>query len=117
MRHFLLALMLPLAACTALPIGGTLPGTQVCAAIEGNTFDTALRAYNAAEDAVNLLVDAHVLTPGTPAALAVANANDRVLAAFAVAEHARVACNSDSYAAALAEAQAAIADLRVALHK
>lgn len=123
MKKLLLMLAMPLlalAACaTPAPISGSpsdLPVVStVCAQIQSDKFDIALKAYGAAVDAVNLLVDAKVLKPGTPKALAVAKANDRVLAAFVLAEHARVACNSTSYLAAMVEVQAAIAEVRTAL--
>lgn len=115
------AAALSLGACntTGAATGGSvasIPGAApVCVAINSDKFDLALKAYGAAVDAVDLLIDGRVLTPGTPRALAVANANDKVLAAFAVAQHARQACNSTGYLAALGEVQAAIAEVRLAL--
>lgn len=95
----------------------SLPGaTQVCAALRSDKFDLVLRSYGAATDAVNLLVDAKALKPGSAKAVAVANANDKVLSALAVAENARRACNAASYTAALNAAGAAIAEFRAALH-
>lgn len=110
---------LALSACatpTTAPVS-SLPGAApVCAALQSDKFDLALQAYGAATDAVNLLIDAHAVTPGSAKAVAIANANDKVLVAFAAAEHARAACSSASYLSALAEAQAAIAEIRAALH-
>lgn len=100
----------PPASVSDVPVVST-----VCANIQADKFDVALRAYGAAVDAVNLLIDAKVLVPGSPRALAVAKANDRVLAGFAVAERARRACNSTSYLAAMAEVTRAIAEVRTAL--
>ena len=116
----LAAAALSLSACNPT---GTPPGSvsdvpvvgSVCAAISSDKFDVALKAYGAAADAVNLLIDAKVLVSGTPRALAVATANDRVLTAFAVAERARRACNSASYTAAMAEVSVAITEIRTAL--
>jgi hypothetical protein len=94
----------------------SLPGAStVCAAITVDRLDVAWKAYDAAIDAVNMLVDAKVLTPGSARALAVAQANDAVLAGLQTAEHARSACNATDYGAALQQVTAALADLRVAL--
>jgi hypothetical protein len=117
-----LAGALALAGCKAEipPVGSPadLPVlAPVCTAISSEKFDTALKAYGAATDAINLLVTAKVLVPGTAKARAVATANDKVLAAFAVAERARRACNATSYVAALGEAQGAIDEVRVALRR
>ncbi|WP_156029883.1 hypothetical protein [Sphingomonas sp. URHD0057] len=121
-RVILCAAALAISACAAVPSASptpvaSLPGAApVCATLRSDKFDLALQAYGAATDAVNLLIDARVLTPGSSKAVAIANANDKVLVAFATAEHARQACNSDSYLAALGQAQAAIAEIRAALH-
>ena len=125
MRKLLLILgAFSLAACgivTPKPegVGNTLPGVGVvCGAItDTQRFDTALRAYDVAIDAVNLLIDVKLIKPGTPTALTIADANDKVLAAFAAAENARLACNATSYLEALQKANAAIADIRAALPK
>jgi hypothetical protein len=120
-KHMFLAALaaVSLSACTPSTVT-TSPSdlpvvSTVCEQIRSDKFDIALKAYGAAVDAVNLLIDAKVLVPSTPRALAVAKANDRVLAAFAVAERARRACNSGSYLAAMNEVSAAIAEIRIAL--
>jgi phage shock protein A len=64
-----------------------------------------------------VLIDVKAIVPGTPTAARIADANDKVLAAFAAAEHARLACNASGYAAAMQQANAAIADIRSALPK
>jgi hypothetical protein len=120
MRKLIIACSLVLAACGTTKTGTgpvtSLPGgAQACAVVKSDKFDLALRAYGAAVDAVNMLIDANVLKPGTPKALAVANANDRVLAGFAIAQRARGACNATDYLAALNQVQLGIAELRQAL--
>lgn len=95
---------------SSLPVAG-----PVCTALNSDKFDLALTAYGAAVDAVNLAIDLHALTPGSPRAVAIANANDKVLAAFAVANAARKACNATSYAAALTQVYAALAEVKTAL--
>lgn len=121
MRALLLAGCLALAACTPTttatgPVASTVPGgTAVCSVITSDKLDIALKAYDAALDAIDLLIDAKVLVPGSARAKAVADANDRVLAAFKAADAARVACNATGYASALVAVQAAIADVRAAI--
>jgi uncharacterized protein (DUF1330 family) len=115
------AASLALAACdtTAPPASvSTIPVVATaCGAISLENLNAAWKGYDAAIDAVNLLIKANVIRPGSPSALAVANANDKVLAAFTVAEHARAACDSNGYAAALAQVSAALTEIRAALHK
>lgn len=121
-------MLLAVAACFALAAcnpAAAPPGSvsdvpvvgSVCQQISSDKFDLALKAYGAATDAVNLLIDAGALKPGSAKALAVANANDKVLSAFAVAEQARRACNATSYAAALVNVQNGIAEVRTALRR
>jgi hypothetical protein len=121
-----LAAALPLAACdttgTTSPVTGgpvaELPGAApVCAALKSDKFDLVLKAYGAVTDAVNMAIDLKAITPGSAKAVAIANANDKVLAALAVAEQARSACNATSYTAALANVSAAIAEVRTALRQ
>lgn len=116
----LLMVLVPLAlvGCTPATVSSSVPVvSSVCTAIHSDKFDLALKAYGAATDAVNLLIDAKVIVPGSPRAVAVANANDKVLAAFSVAENARQACDSASYESAIGLAQSAIADVRAALKR
>jgi hypothetical protein len=57
------------------------------------------------------------VVPGTPRALAIANANDKALTALSTAEHARAACNAASYTSALAELTVALTEVRAALRQ
>jgi hypothetical protein len=120
MKRLLFLLPLALAACdpTTPPstVGSTPVISTVCQQISVERLDVALKAYDAAIDAVNLLIDAKVIKPGSPTALKIASANDKVLAAFNAAEAARTACNATSYAASLNAVLAGIADLRSAIH-
>jgi hypothetical protein len=101
---------------TVNPISSTVPVvSSVCAQISTSNLDTAWRAYDAAIDAVNLLLDAKVITPGSAKANAIADANDAVLKAFQTAEHAKALCDATSYTSALDSAKASVVDLRAAL--
>ncbi len=120
MKKIFLAIgVLALIGCTPVatgPISSTVPGAStVCAAIDLQKLDLAWKGYGAALDAIGLLLDAKVITPGSPKARAIAAANDRVLAAMIAADDARKACAATTYTSALASASAALADMRTAL--
>ena len=122
MKRLFPLLGLALAACqpsaSAPPVISSVPGaTEACTTLDPGKIDIAAKAYGAAIDAIGLLIDAHVLIPGTPKAVAVAAANDRVLAALTAADNARQACEAVTYNQALASARAAIADVHTALHR
>lgn len=111
---------LALAACQLPSFSvGQLP-TQAPAPLQATSIDdtaleTAWRGFDAALDAINVLVDAGIIKPKTPKAIAIADAIDRVTAALKAAEHAAAAGSTTSYKTALIEAKSAIADVRSAL--
>lgn len=119
MRAFFLAPLLALAACvpgtTGTIAGSSSTTAAICNGIDVDKLDLAWRGYDAAIDAVNLLIDANVIVRGSAKAKAVADANDRVLRAFQTAENAHAICNSTGYLAALDYAKAALSDLRIAI--
>lgn len=116
----MVALLVGATACTpattsTAPIAGAIPGVSTaCEQITVERLDLAWRTYDAVIDAINLLLDKHVLLAGTAQAKAVADANDRVLAGLKAAEAARKVCNSTSYSAALVETKLALDALRSA---
>lgn len=120
MKELLVLVALMVTACGTVPSGpvvGSVPGgTAVCSVIDSSKFDLALQTYDAALDAINLLINAKVLIPGSARAKAVADANDRVMAAFKAADAARHACNATSYRAALDDVTAGVAQVRAAIH-
>jgi len=85
MKKFFVLLLpatLALAACETTgtsPVTSLPGGAQVCSAIKSDKFDLALKAYGAATDAINLLIDAKVVVPGSPRAVAIASARVIVL--------------------------------------
>lgn len=111
-----------LAACTptttaTAPVSALPGAATVCALINVDKLDVAWRGYDVAIDAVNLLIDHKVIVPGSVRALAVADANDKVLAAFQMAEHARSLCEETNYLSAMEDAKNALVDLRAALRR
>lgn len=123
MKALLLLPALALAACATTqpgaPISSTIPiASTVCPQLSTERFDTALKAYGLAIDAVNVLVDLGVIKPKSQAALAIATGNDKVIDSFQVAEAARKACNASSYTDALSQIDAGIDAIKAALpHK
>lgn len=119
MKRLLFLLPLALAACDANApntVSTTPVVGAVCKQVSIQRLDVALNSYDVAMDTVNVLIDRKVIVPGSATAVAIANANDRILAAFKVAEAARVACNANSYTAALLDIQQGIIDLKIAIH-
>lgn len=101
------------------PMSEQMPAVSgICEKLNNTAyFDTALRAYAAATDAINLLIDAKVIAPGSPKAKTIADANDVILLGFQTAENARRACNATGYVEALRHVADAITDLRAGLRK
>lgn len=110
-----------LVACTPVttaPPASSLPVVgAVCAQLQSDKFDLALRSYGVAVDAFNMAIDLKAIVPGSSRAVAIAKANDAVLLGFAAAESARKACNATSYAAAIANVYAGLAEMKAALRK
>lgn len=114
----LLPLALGAAKCEAPQSPSSFPAVATaCSAVSLENLNTAWRAYDAALDAINLLIDVKAIVPGSAKAKAIANGNDAVLTAFKTAEHARAICDASSYKAALDQAQTGLADIRAALHR
>jgi hypothetical protein len=119
MRQLLLGLCLCLAACTTplsiTPAAAPAPLAQTT--VDDKALDEAWKAYEIAIDAVDLAITLKAIVPGSPKAAAIADANDKVLAAFQLAEHAAAGLSTTSYVQALAQLDAALADLKVVLRR
>lgn len=119
MKQLILILSLALAACgplgsssnAVLPVS---PAPLARTAIDDEQLRNAWMAYEAAIDAVNL-IPTSVLKPGSPKALAIANANDRVLAAFQLVENIDAGLSTQDPLKALADLKAALVNFRVAI--
>ena len=120
MRALVLVLCLCLSACGLPSLAITpaaAPAPLAATTIDDKALDEAWKAYDIALDAINLAVDLKAITPGSAKAVAIADANDRVLAAFQLAEHAAAGLSTVSYVQALAQLDAALADLKVVLRR
>lgn len=114
---------LSLSACSLPDIhigSGGLPSVSSPAplaqtVIDDKALDAAWKSFDVALDAINLAIDAGAIKPGTPKAIAVADAIDKVTAILTAAEKAAAAGSSADYVTALINARGAFLDLRAAL--
>ncbi len=119
MKRLLLALgvVLSLNAC-ALPsfsLGAPAPAPLAQTTIDDTALSAAWKAFDVALDAINLAIDAGAIKVGSPKAIKIADAIDRVTAALTAAEAAAAAASTTSYKTALIEARTALGALRAAL--
>lgn len=131
MKRFITILLMPLllSACVLPSLGGLLGGVTSPAPLERTVIDDkALRAawqtFDAALDAINLAIDACEMVsfkpaackriqPGTASANAIADVIIKVKVGLQGAEHAAAAGSAKDYGTALAEANAALGDLKL----
>jgi len=117
-RLLVMATALSLTACTgfvpaSFPTVAPAPLSQTV--IDDTALHVAWQAFDAALDGINLLIDAKVIKIGSHKAMMVANGVDRVKAGLTAAESAASAGSTTDYKVALAEARAAITQLRLTL--
>ena len=112
-----LAIALSLNACTlpsfSIPVAAPAPLAQTT--IDDTALRAAWKAFDVALDAINLAIDAGAIKVGSPRAIKIADAIDRVTAALTAAESAVDAASTTSYRTALLDARAALSQLRIAL--
>lgn len=125
---------LALSACASLPGAVTDPasagalgavvdatGTQAPAPLASTVIDdhaliVALQGADTIATAVDALVAAHVLVPGTPRALAVKSGLQRLKSFLEAASAAQRAGSTTSYQSALSNASQALSDIAAAVH-
>lgn len=114
---FAFLLMLVMTGCAALPSGpiGQAPAPLAATAIDERALVLGLQSFDATLDAIDLLVEAKIIKPGSPTAVRLADAIDTTRLAFQAAGNAQRAGNTTSYSEALVLATAALADVRTAL--
>ena len=110
--------LLFMGACT---LGGPLsvppaPAPLTHTIIDEQALTLASQTVDVLALSASALVKNHVITPGSPAALKLADGIDRARTAINAAALAREAGNSKSYAEALTKARAAIAQVRSVLN-
>lgn len=104
-----------IAASSADAIGLTPPTPAANTAADERAVTLAAKAVDTAAVTASALVRAKVITAGSPTALALAAALDRARHGVNAAQALRKGGNSPSYRAALAEAEAALAEIRSAV--
>jgi hypothetical protein len=119
MRALLTMLLaLALSACTlpSFSLGTpTSPAPLAQTVIDDTALSTAWKSFDVALDAINLAIDAKAITPGSARANSIADAIDKVTKFLTAAESAAAAGSATDYKVALANASAAITELRSVL--
>lgn len=115
-KIFLGLLAVALSACTLPTIQATqAPAPLAATTVDDKALSAAWKAFDVALDAIDLAIDAGAIKPGSPKAVAIADAVDKVVKFLTAAEHAAAAGSTTDYLTAIAEARAALAELRSAL--
>lgn len=119
-RHLIYGLFLLTAACQlpsfsmgTAPLQSPAPLAQTT--IDDTALSTAWKSFDVALDAINLAIDAGVIAPRSAKANAIADAIDKVTKFLTAAESAAAAGSATDYKVALANASAAITEMRSAL--
>lgn len=119
MRKLLLlacACALPLSACAGIPVvSSAAPAPLAHTTIDDTALNAAWKSFDIALDAIDLWKAAKPSVKGTPQGIAIANAIDRVTSFLTAAESAAAAGSTTDYGVALANAKAALTELRLAL--
>ena len=108
---FSLALALP--ACNPAKLAEPAPLAQTT--IDEKTLVVALQTFDTALTAVDRLIAAKVIVPGSPRAIQIADAIKRAKQAYKIASAAQRVGNQQSYFAALLQAQQAVGEISVLL--
>jgi hypothetical protein len=114
MRKLLIALSLScvsLSACN--PAILAKPAPLATTTIDEKTLILSLQTFDTVLTAVDKLVAAGVIKPGSPRALQIANAIQTAKTAYQAASAAQRVGNSSSYFAALLQAQGALAQINL----
>ena len=104
---FALSILALCPSCATLSSPAPLANTTV----DEKTLIVALQTFDTALTAVDQLVAARIIVPGSPRALAIADAIGVAKRAYTAAAAAQKVGNSSSYLAALLQAQGAIAQI------
>lgn len=104
-----------IAAASADAIGVKPPTPAADTAIDEQLVTIAIKGVDTAAISASALVRARVIAPGSPTALKLATALDRARHGVNAAAAARKVGNATSYRAALADAEAALAEIQTAI--
>lgn len=109
MKKIFIALSIALTSCAANPLAAPAPLAHTT--IDEKGLILALQTFDTVLTAVDRLVAAKVIVPGSPRALAIANAIETAKTAYKAASAAQRVGNSGSYLVAINQAQVAIAQI------
>lgn len=110
MKNIFIALSIALAGCQTVP-SPLSPAPLATTAIDEKTLVLALQTFDTLLTAVDRLVAAGVIVPGSARATQIADAIHTAKTAYQVASEAQKVGNSSSYLAAMARATTAIATI------
>ena len=110
MKKIFIALSIALASCTPGSVL-TAPAPLAHTTIDEKGLILALQTFDTVLTAVDRLVAAKIIVPGSPRALAIANAIETAKTAYQAASAAQRVGNSGSYLTAINQAQVAIAQI------
>lgn len=102
-----------LTSCATLDRIVSAPAPLAATAIDEKTLIVALQTFDTVLTAVDRLVEAGVIVPGSPRALQIADAIRAAKLSYQAASAAQRAGNSGSYLTALAQAQTAVARINL----
>ena len=116
MRKLIFAAMLCLSACSGIPVTMTeAPAPLAQTTVDDKALETAWKSFDAALDAVNLVLDIKPSLIGTPGARRLADAIDATSLALTSAESAAAAGSAKDYAIAIAQAKGSLSEMRMAI--
>jgi len=107
MKKIFIALSLALASCTTNPFAAPAPCSV--SAVDEKGLVLALETFDTTLTAVDRLIAAKVIVPGSPRAIQIADAISAAKTAYQAASAAQKVCNTTSYLTAIGQAQIAVA--------
>jgi hypothetical protein len=117
-KRLILIAALMLSACTlpSFSLGTpTSPAPLAQTTVDDTALSAAWKSFDVALDAINLAIDAKLIVIGSSKAIAIADAIDKVTKFLTAAESAAAAGSATDYKVALANASAALVEMRSAL--
>lgn len=112
MRKILLAFTaLSLTGCSVVDKVVSAPAPCAVSTVDEKSLVVALQTFDTVLTAVDKLIAAKVIVPGSPRALQIANAIHKAKIAYQAASAAQRVCNTTSYLTALSQAQLAVGEI------
>jgi hypothetical protein len=112
MKKLVIALSIALAGCQPGVSVVTAPAPLAATTIDEKSLVVALQTFDTVLTAIDRLIAARVIVPGSPRAIQLANAVNKAKLGYQAASAAQRVGDSGSYLAGLAEAQVALSTIR-----